>query len=191
MMGAAIFVHAMALLQGVSPDVQQAIQNEVQQELRGGRFRAGPPIDAGIIIPIALFAMVVLLAWLAIQRKRAEMQARAEFQKQILDKFGSGKELAEFLGSEGSQRFLENLSARSYGGRDRVLGGMRAGIVLAALGLGFVLLATSKHQRDLLVPGVLLLAVGAGLLIAAATSHRLLKKWEGGAQGAGQPLPRN
>jgi len=39
MIGAIVTANAMALWQAVSPDLQQAIQEEVQEELRRGRFR--------------------------------------------------------------------------------------------------------------------------------------------------------
>ena len=181
------------VLQAISPDLQQAIQEEVQQELRRGRFRLGPGGGgSGLepLIPIAFFAMIVLIIFVIARRRQAELRARAEFQKQILDKFSSGKEFAEFLGSEGSQRFLQSLSTHSVGSRDRILRGMRAGIVLSVLGIGFLLLTGLRH--GFVVPGVLFLALGAGFLISAAASHRFSKKWsDGGPAGPGQPLPQS
>jgi hypothetical protein len=191
MISAIILAQAMPLFQAVSPDLQQAIQEEVQQELRRGRFRGG--FGAGgaealqVFIPIAFFAMVVLIVFVIARRRQAELRARAEFQKQILDKFSSGKEFAEFLGTEGSQRFLATVSAQTLGPRYRVLRTMRNGITLAVLGLGFLLLTPLRH--GFVVPGVLLLALGAGLLISAAASYHFSKKWTGGAAATpGEPF---
>jgi len=192
MIGAMIFAHAMPLLQAVSPELQQAIQEEVQEELRRGRIRFAPRGGEGleILIPIAFFAMIVLVVFVVARRRQAELRARAEFQKQILDKFSSGKEFAEFVSSEGSQRFLATLSAQTMAPRHRVLRGMRGGIVLAVLGLGFLLLAGLRH--GFVVPGVLCLALGAGLLISAAASYHFSKKWSGGGPAApGQPLSQS
>jgi len=192
MIGAMIFAHAMPLLQAVSPELQQAIQEEVQEELRRGRIRFAPRGGEGleILIPIAFFAMIVLVVFVVARRRQAELRARAEFQKQILDKFSSGKEFAEFMASEGSQRFLATLSAQTMAPRYRVLRGMRGGIVLAVLGLGFLLLAGLRH--GFVVPGVLCLALGAGLLISAAASYHFSKKWSGGGPAApGQPLSQS
>src|SRR5215469_302771 len=112
MIGTMILARALPLWQAVSPDLQQAIQQEVQEELQRGRFRRGfgPGADVlGLLVPIAFFAMIVLLIFVLGRRRAEEIRARAEFQKQILDKFVSGKEFAEFLGTEGSQRFLAAL----------------------------------------------------------------------------------
>jgi hypothetical protein len=195
MIAAMILAKALPLWQAVSPDLQQAIQDEVQQELRRGRFRFGdgaPPWNSGpailgTLIPFAFFAMIVLIVFVVARRRQAELRARAEFQKQILDKFGSGKEFADFLGTEGSQRFLAALSSHAGGTRDRVLRTMRCGITLAVLGIGFLLLTALR--RGFVAPGVLLLALGAGLLISAAASYHFSKKWSnGGPATPGQPL---
>jgi hypothetical protein len=192
MIGALILTNATMLLQAVSPDLQQAIQEEVQQELRRGRFRLGPGgSGSGLepLIPIALFAMIVLIVFVIARRRQAELRARAEFQKQILDKFSSGKEFADFLGSEGSQRFLAMLSSQSMGmaPRYRVLRHVRGGITLAVLGIGFLLLTVLRH--GFVVPGVICLSIGAGLLISAAASYHFSKKWGNGGQATpGAPL---
>ncbi len=189
MVGAIILANAMPLWQAVSPDLQQAIQEQVQQELRRGRFRFGGGGGTGVevLVPIALFAMVVLIVFVIARRRQAELRVRAEFQKQILDKFSSGKEFADFLGTKGSQRFLESLSAHSFGSRERILRGMRDGITLAVLGVGFLLLTPMRH--GFVVPGVLFLALGAGLLISAAASYHFSKKWNGsGPVAPGAPL---
>src|ERR1700680_8377 len=176
MVSAMILANAMPLWQAVSPDLQQAIQEQVQQELRRGRFRmggGGGATGVEVLVPIALFAMVVLIIFVIARRRQAELRARAEFQKQILDKFSSGKEFADFLGTEGSQRFLESLSSHSFGTRERNLRGMRGGITLAVLGIGFLLLTPLRH--GFVVPGVIFLALGAGLLISAAAAYHFSK----------------
>jgi hypothetical protein len=194
MIGAMILAQAMPLFQAVSPELQQAIQEEVQQELRRGRFRyAGPSWNGpGIegLIPIAFFAMIVLIIFVIARRRQAELQARAEFQKQILDKFSSGKEFAEFLGAQGSERFLAALSAQTLGPRYQVLRGMRGGIILVVVGIGFLLLTGLRH--GFVVPGVLFLALGAGLLMSAAAAYHFSKKWGGGGPTTpGQPLSQS
>jgi hypothetical protein len=193
MIGAIISANAMALWQGVSPDLQQAIQEEVQAELRRGRFRFGPRAGGEgleVLIPIAFFAMIALIVFVIARRRQAELRARVEFQKQVLDKFSSGKEFADFLGTEGSQRFLESLSSHSFGTRERNLRGMRGGITLAVLGIGFLLLTPLRH--GFVVPGVIFLALGAGLLISAAAAYHFSKKWSGGGPATpGQPLSQS
>ena len=122
-----------------------------------------------------------MIVWLFLRYRRSQAQARAEVQKQLLDKFSSGREFAEFLGSSASQRFLDEFVSQgpkqqmSQGPKQQILSSMRTGVVLAVLGLG--LLGLSLARRGFLVPGVLALALGVGFLIATALSYRLLKEW--------------
>jgi hypothetical protein len=134
--------------------------------------------------------MIALIVFVAARRRQAEIRARAEFQKQILDKFSSGKEFADFLSTDASQKFFAMLSASTMGPRYRVLRTMRGGIVVTVLGFGFLLLTGLRH--GFVVLGVLLLALGVGLLISAAASYHFSKKWSsGGPATPGQPLSQS
>ena len=128
-----------------------------------------------ILTSLGFFAMVILLVWLGYRRSRVRIEARAEVQKKLLDKFDSGRELAEFLGSEGSKRLLEELGEEKHSSRNPVLKTMTAGMVLSSLGIGF--LALMWKEPDLAIPAGILLSLGIGFLIAAAVSYRLSKQW--------------
>ena len=133
----------------------------------------------GILVPIGpplgLFALVMFTFWLLIRRSQARTQVRAELHRQLLDKFGSGREFAEFLESKGSQRLLEGLWAQQVNAKERVLRTMGAGVVLTVLGLGA--LALSWRTEGFVYPAVLCLALGGGFLVSTGISYRLSKKW--------------
>jgi hypothetical protein len=129
-----------------------------------------------LLVPFALFALIFGIIWLAYRNRQAKIRAQAEFNKQLLDKFGSGREFSEFLESKGSQRFLDAMWSQGPGRHGQVLATLRTGIVMTALGLGFLVL--SWWTRGMRFPGVIVLALGAGFLISAAISHRLSKRWE-------------
>ncbi len=128
-----------------------------------------------ILVPFALFAMIVLIVWLLVRRSQAQARARMEFHKQLLGKFTSGSEFAAFLGSKGGQRLLEGLWSQQVNAKERILKAMGAGVVLTVLGLGA--LGLSWRTGGFLYPGVLSLALGVGFLIATVISYRLSKKW--------------
>jgi len=155
----------------LSPDQRTQIALEALRQ-HGGAAQG----ILGILVPIALFAAVVLIIWLLLRQRQARTQVRAEFHKQLLDKFSSGREFAEFLESKGSQRFLEELWSQKMGPKEQILRSMRNGIVLAVFGFG--MLALSWRTKGLLVPAVLILALGVGFLISTAITHRLSKQWE-------------
>ena len=132
-----------------------------------------------MLIPIAAFAMVVLLVWIGHQSKRNEIQEKTALRKQLLDKFGSANELTAFLATPQGQNFLIEQGSDDGRGqsknKQRIIGLMIAGIVCAVLGAGFLGLMYYIKAFD--YPGVLVLALGVGFLVSAAVTYQLYKKW--------------
>jgi hypothetical protein len=167
------------------------------------------PVDSTVIpilIPLGAFIMVVIIVWVASQEKQAKARYRAEVQKELIAKFGSGRELTEFLNSEGSQRLLGTLQGSDEGSsqdpRRKTIGLITGGLINLSIGAG--LLAFVSFWREGVVPGLqwsLMLAgwlttgLGASLLIVAAVSYHLAKKWgldkPGGAEPHRSDLPKN
>jgi len=160
------------ILQAVEPSPSSMTREQFDQQiaLEAVRHNNWGNSLTGILVPIALFAMIIAIVWLAMRQKQARLRIKAEFNKQLLDKFGSGREFSEFLESPGSQRFLEELWAKSTDPKE---GSLRNGVVLTMLGLA--LGGLSWMRRGLLIPGVIVLALGVGYLISTAISYRLAK----------------
>jgi hypothetical protein len=172
-----------SLLQAVTTTSGSMSDDQFNQQIALETVRHNPANGlVGILVPLSLFAMIVAIAWLAMRQRQARLRIKAEFHKQLLDKFSSGREFADFLESKGSQRFLDELWSQRTDARERPL---RFGIVLSMLGLA--LTALSWMKKDLLIPGVILLAVGAGYLISSWVSYRLARK----QNPANQPSPEN
>lgn len=183
--------HAALLLQaaqpnpnGMTPDQQFQIAMEA---IRRGGFSPGRvPSILALLVPFAFFALVFGILWLAFRRRQAQIQEQAVFHKQLLDKFGSGKEFSEFLESKGGQRFLETMWTQSQNSVDRVLRAVRVGVVMTVVGLALLGLSWTGDQAGIRFPGVLVLALGAGFLISAAISHHLSRRW-GNQLDSGRP----
>jgi hypothetical protein len=160
------------LLQAVEPGASSMTPEQFKQQIALEAVRHNPANSpVSFLVPIALFAMILAIVWLGMRQKQTRLRIQAELHKQLLDKFGSGREFAEFVESPGSQRFLEGLWSKSAESKERPL---RNGIILATLGLALVGLSFMK--KGLLIPGVIVLALGAGYLIATAISYRLSKE---------------
>jgi hypothetical protein len=98
-------------------------------------------------------------------------------QKEVLAKFSSGQELADFLKSDGGKLFIsEPQKVRSPA--------HRVGAGLFVIVLGFGILASSymlnfdfQAHQGISVAGVIVLAAGFGLLISAVVTQNLSRKW--------------
>ena len=139
--------------------------------------------DIGALVPLAAFVMIVFIAWFGTREKQARIQARTDLHRHLLDKFGSGTELSQFLETEGGRRMVANLENREANPRARALRPMIAGAVLTCLGVAFLLLTV--REEDLLIPGGLVLAIGIGFLIGAFVTLRLSKSWDADKEGSG------
>jgi ABC-type transport system involved in cytochrome bd biosynthesis fused ATPase/permease subunit len=137
----------------------------------------GSLLSEDVLVPVALFAMVVLLVWFGVKIKRARIQEQGELRKRLLDKFSSGHELTEFLATPQGQDFLKDQEASlaQKSPRGRIVGSIGSGIVLLVLGAAFF--GLTFLDRGFVYPAAILTALGVGVLVAAAISYHLYKKW--------------
>lgn len=146
------------------------------------QLRPGGPATFGAFIPIAFFAMIVLIVWLGTRRMQAQIQAQSELRKQLLDKFATAQELTTFLESGAGKQFLGEMRWRGAGPVRFLPGG-----VITTM-LGFAFLALTLMRKNFIVPAVILLAIGAGLLLSAAITHKLASKINGQSGGPGSGI---
>ena len=133
------------------------------------------PEVLALMVPFAGIAMIVAIVWIKTREEQAKAQARAELHKHLLDRFGSGTELAQFLETEGGKQLIESLG-KGEGPKERALKLMIMGAVSTCLGVAFLVL--TYFEPDLVFPGGILLAIGIGLLTGAVVLLRLSKRWE-------------
>jgi hypothetical protein len=129
------------------------------------------------LVPIGVFAMVVMIVWLVHLAKQKRLSEQAELQKHFLNKFNSAQELTQFLDTPQGQSFLKDMriGGDAAGPKDRIIRSVKGGILLLALGAGFLILL--RFERDLIYPAAILLALGVGFLIGATVSYWLSKRW--------------
>jgi ABC-type antimicrobial peptide transport system permease subunit len=131
------------------------------------------PEAAAVLVPLAGIAMIVIVMWLVIRAQQSKVQAQTELHKHLLDKFGSGAELAEFLETDGGKKMIEDLGRGNVSPKERALRPMITGTVLTCLGAAFLLL--TFRVPDFVIPGGIILAIGIGFLIGAFVMLRLSK----------------
>jgi hypothetical protein len=141
----------------------------------GKEIFMGQLLSEDVLVPVAVFAMIVLLVWIGHKSKSARVQEQAEIRKRLLEKFSSGQELTEFLATPQGQSFLKDQEAAHRSPKSRVVHGICWGIVLLMLGAAFF--GLMYMERDLIYPASILTALGLGILLAAAISFHLYKKW--------------
>jgi hypothetical protein len=119
----------------------------------------------------------IVLVWLVVRTTQRKAQLRAEVQMKLIDKFGTSAEFVHFLESAAGREFLQQQRTAP---RDRVLGGIRAGVILTFLGLAFTSMMFVFHDDGFSVPAFILLALGLGFFVSSALSVKLAKRWGNG-----------
>ena len=173
----------------MSPEAEKAIETAVESfltdpeikdaiadKIRGVTMPTQAVMILGTLVPITFFGMIVLIVWLLYRRSQARMRARMEFHQQILAKFTSGQEFAEFLNSKGSQQLFEGISGGQVNLKDRLLKHVRLGAIFGVIGLGLLALAIVGRDDGYGFLAVLSLGLGIGFLISARVSYRLSEK---------------
>ena len=134
------------------------------------------PEVIALFIPFAGIVMIIFIVWFGTRARQAQVQAKTELHKYLLDKFSSGTELAQFLETEGGKRMVQDLGRSHATATERIQRPVTAGAVLTSLGVAFLLLTT--YEPDLVIVGGILFAIGIGFLIAAFVTFRLSKSQE-------------
>lgn len=137
------------------------------------------PKDAAImLVLLGAFATAAWVMYLAADtsKRQRRIKAQAELNGRLLDKFGSAREVVEFLQTPGGAQFVDSFSSDREEPASGILRSAHRGIILVIVAAGVLFLNwyyRDSGENPLLVIGVILLCLGLGFLTSAAVSHRL------------------
>jgi hypothetical protein len=136
------------------------------------------------MVPLIVFATGGWVAWLIFSSIRRYLVAKMQWgvQMRLVEKIDSSQTLLAYAETESGRRFLETLRIEQGEPAmhfQRILSGVRSGIVLSSFGTGMLLLHgyDVAPEREFTVIGVLALALGIGFGIAAAASYLLSRSF--------------
>ena len=124
-----------------------------------------------ILVPLAMFAMIVAFVWFGNVTRRREDAHRADLMRQVIEKFSSGDEFARTLQSLEGQRLVEALS---FGRRDESnskVGMFTGGAITTCLGIGFFILSRTG-PANFWIPAVIVSSIGVALLVSSYVAWR-------------------
>lgn len=122
----------------------------------------------------AFFGYVLYLITVTIRRKQ-----RNAMQQHVLDKFASAKDFADFVQSPAGQKYVMSFADTAASSQNAILNSVRTGVVLLFTGLGVQFTNFGSASLLPLRIGIVLAMVGVGFLISAAISFWLARKFQG------------
>ena len=135
-----------------------------------------------VVAIIGGIGMVIAIVYAGAATRQHKAKLRAEVQMKLIDRFGSAAEFIQFVQSDEGKRFLGDPPTVA---RSNYVGGIRNGIMLGCIGLGFAVIGVAQHDTGWLVPAFILLGVGGGFFASSMVSMKLARQMETGGQ-----LPR-
>lgn len=147
-------------------------------------------MNAGLIIPLASFAMVVLLVWIQGINRRRQREQQAEIVRRVIDKFSSGEAFAQAIqGPEGSTLVQVLALANEERPKKTWKGLILPGSILTLLGIGFSILSWWSNWDDLLIPAVAIGAPGLAILLSMYVMWRIEERGGEEANGVERHRP--
>ena len=145
-------------------------------------------IGAFAVFCVVMFALFSLIKYIVEYRRWNRIsRVNSEVHNKILDRFGSNEELLAYVDSPAGRRFLEATPiapnappARTVGAPyGRILLSVQIGVILVALGFGFMLItgrAIEEVQPVLASLAALSFCLGLGSIVSAGASYMLSRK---------------
>jgi hypothetical protein len=145
-------------------------------------------IGAFAVFCVVMFALISLIKYIVEYRRWNRIsRVNSEVHNKILDRFGSNEELLAYVDSPAGRRFLEATPiapnappARTVGAPyGRILLSVQVGVILVALGFGFMLItgrAIEEVQPVLASLAALSFCLGLGSIVSAGASYALSRK---------------
>ena len=145
-------------------------------------------LAAFAVFCVVMFALFSLVKYVVEYRRWHRIsKVNAEVHNKILDRFGSNEELLAYVDSPAGRRFLEatpiasaGMPARSIGAPfGRILLSVQIGVILLALGVGFLLIsgrAIEEVQPVLVSLAVLCFCLGVGSVVSAGASYVISRR---------------
>lgn len=142
-----------------------------------------------IVISIGFFAMVAFIVWAATSAKNRRAALQADVQTRLIDKFSNAPEFVDFLNSDTGKQFLTGVDKMpQLMARDRIVGGVRSGVIMTLLGLAFIAIWIADSNIGFMYPGFILLGLGVGFFISTLISLKMSQRF--GLIGDDKPTAR-
>lgn len=124
---------------------------------------------------IGSFCVAIAIVSITSASKTKRAQLRADVQMKLIDKFGSATEFVSFVSSEEGKQFLGDAPRVA---RANFIGGIRNGIIMLCIGIGFIVVGFTEHDHGWFIPGFILLGVGLGFFVSAVVTMKLSQQFD-------------
>lgn len=124
------------------------------------------------------YLLVGFVVWSIVRSRQRRAELRAQVQSKLIERFNTGPELIQFLESRTGKELVDSFERLPVAAaNERIITGIRRGIILTLLGVAFIGVWAVQGDRDMAWPAFMLLALGISFFISAYVSMRLARSW--------------
>lgn len=131
------------------------------------------------VIVVTQFAFVAFLIAVGVNYRQKTLARRSEERLRVLERFGSGQELADFLATEQGGQFLQLFAVKGGHPSRFIVTGVAIAILVGFMGAAFLLLSWLDAQDlgvEYMVAAIIMIAAALGILAASVVSLRLARR---------------
>lgn len=135
------------------------------------------------------YILAGFIVWSVVRGKQRRAELKAQVQTKLIEKFNSAPELIQFLESRQGKDLVGSIEQQPVvATSDRIMGGIRSGIIMTLLGLAFLGFWLLDDNRGMAFPAFILLALGIAFFVSAFVSMKLSKSWGLSPRGTDRTL---
>ncbi len=124
------------------------------------------------LVPLGVFAMVVLILWLSHVTRRRAQEQRAEIVSRMIEKFSTGEAFAQAIQGPAGSKLASALTLETEKPSKKWKGLFVPASILTLMGIGFAVLALVRDD-DFLIAAVVVGAVGVALALSTYVMWRV------------------
>ena len=124
------------------------------------------------LVPLGVFAMVVLILWLSHVTRRRAQEQRAEIVRRMIEKFSTGEAFAQAIQGPAGSKLASALTLETEKPSKKWKGLFVPASILTLMGIGFAVLALVRDD-DFLIAAVVVGAVGVALALSTYVMWRV------------------
>ena len=124
------------------------------------------------LVPLGVFAMVVLIIWLSHVTRRRAQEQRAEIVRRMIEKFSTGEAFAQAIQGPAGSKLASALTLEPEKPSKKWKGLFVPASILTLMGIGFAVLALVRDD-DFLIAAVVVGAVGVALALSTYVMWRV------------------
>ena len=124
------------------------------------------------LVPLGVFAMVVLILWLSHVTRRRAQEQRAEIIRRMIEKFSTGEAFAQAIQGPAGSKLASALTLEREKPTKKWKGLFVPASILTFMGIGFAVLAFVQEE-EFLIPAVIVGAVGVALAVSTYVMWRV------------------